>query len=109
MSETPRRALPNPFYVLLLLVSTLFVITALMYCVSPMIVQQAIDHPNAPPRPGSRALVDWLDRNGPMALGVEIVIMMVTGLVAMATDRWFAAASKRKRADNRESFTSEGP
>ena len=90
MVDSPRKVLPNPFYVLLLVVSTLFVITALMYCVSPMVVRQAIEHPGEAARPSSRVLVDWLDRHGPAALGVEFLVMLVTGVAAMATDSWFA-------------------
>jgi hypothetical protein len=85
MADRPRRALfPNPFYVILLVASTVFTVTVLMYLVSPY----AAERPNA--GAGSIALVDWLDRRGPMALGVEFAMMLVSGILAMVTDRWFS-------------------
>ena len=42
-------------------------------------------------RPGSLALAGWLDRHGPLALGVEFVVMLVVRVLAMATDHWFPA------------------
>ena len=83
---------PNPFYVVLLVSSTAFVVTALAYLVSP----SAIDHPRA--RPGSRAVAAWLDRLGPIALAVEFVVMVVFALLAMATDRWFPSRAPRRGA-----------
>lgn len=97
MADRPRKPLfPNPFYVVLLVASTLFVMTALAYVVSPWVgaeaegVQQA-----ARPGAASQALADWLDRKGPLALGVEFVLMLVFGLLAMATDHWFPSKVKR--------------
>jgi hypothetical protein len=82
--------LPNPFFVLLLVASAAFVVTALMYYVSPMALQRAPEKPGPAPGPGSRALVDWLDRRGPLVLGVEFVVMCAAGVTAMLTDDWFA-------------------
>jgi hypothetical protein len=84
--KRPARSRPNPFYVLLVLASTLFVVTALMYCISPMDLQ----------RPGKHAASEWIDRHGPLALGVEFAVMFCAGVLAMATDRWFTAASLPK-------------
>jgi hypothetical protein len=91
MAGRPRKALfPNPFYVVLLVASVVFTVTALAYLVSPY----AAERPNA--GVGSRALVDWLDRRGPLALGVEFLVMLVAGVLAMLTDRWFAPGPARK-------------
>lgn len=89
-----RFAVPNPFYVLLLVVSTVFVVTALGYLIGPFAAQRAIDRPDAT-RPGLGALNDWFERRGPTALGVEIAVMIVVGLLAMATDRLFGAGPRR--------------
>ena len=96
MADRSRKALfPNPFYVILLIVSTVFTVTALAYLIGPSIEQRALDHPGADrPGPGSLALTAWLDRNGPAVLGVEIGLMFVSGILAMATDRWFPAKAK---------------
>jgi hypothetical protein len=97
MAERPRKPLfPNPFYVALLAASTAFAITALAYLIGPSLEQKAARGPGAGAGAGSRALAAWFDRNGPMALGVEFVVMLVSGLLAMATDRWFSAAPARK-------------
>jgi hypothetical protein len=84
MAGRSRKALfPNPFYVVLLVASVVFTVTVLAYLVSPY----AAERPNA--GVGSRALVAWLDRRGPLALGVELLVMLVAGVLAMVTDRWF--------------------
>jgi hypothetical protein len=70
-----KRLFPNPFYALLLVASTLFVVTALAYLVAPSA------------RRGAVAV--WVERHGARTLGVEVVVMLAAGLLAMATDRWF--------------------
>ena len=97
MADRPRKPLfPNPFYVVLMVTSTLFVLTALAYVVSPYVgvdangVRQA-----AKPGAASLALAAWLDRYGPLALGVEFVLMLAFGLLAMATDQWFPSKGQR--------------
>ena len=41
----------------------------------------------------SHDLALWLDRQGPFVLGVEFVVMMVTGVLAMLTDDWFSGST----------------
>ena len=77
---------PNPFYVVLLLVSVAFLATVLGYLIGPFVQQQALDRPGAGPGPASKALTAWLDRHGPAALAVEFGVMLVAGLLAMAFD-----------------------
>jgi hypothetical protein len=87
--ERPAKKLfPNPFYVLLLVASTLFVVTTLGYLVGPSTQEPS----------GAGGPARWLDRHGPMALGVEFVVMLVSGLLAMATDRWFPEKPIRQAA-----------
>jgi hypothetical protein len=88
----------NPFYVLLMVVSTLFVMTALGYLVSPY----ALDARSVPLGERSQAFAGWLDRNGPLMLGVEFVIMLVAGVLAMVTDDWFSGARKPDVPSKRE-------
>jgi predicted PurR-regulated permease PerM len=92
MSErSAKKLFPNPFYVALLLASTLFVLTILAYLIGPTIQEQAVNQARAGKGPGAGALgtAAWLDRNGPLALGIELLVMLLSGLLAMATDRWF--------------------
>jgi hypothetical protein len=77
----------NPFYVTLMVVSTLFVVTALGYLVAPY----AMGGGRAPQGETSRAFAVWLDRRGPVILVIEFLVMLVTGVLAMATDDWFSA------------------
>ena len=103
--ERARKVLPNPFFVLLLIASTAFVVTALMYYVSPMAAQRAAEQS----RPGPRALADWLDRRGPLALGVEFVVMTATGVIAMLTDDWFAPGKRPKPVPDPRPKDAEAP
>jgi hypothetical protein len=95
MTTRPRRdVFANPFFTVMLGTSVVFVLTVLAYLVSPSVLEPAAD--NAAPGQGSVALARWIDRNAPMTLAVEFVIMLVTGLVAMVTDPFFTARSKPK-------------
>jgi hypothetical protein len=85
-----RSRFPNPFYVLLMVVSTLFMITSLAYLVGPMIAVRAMQDPGAAvENRGTAGLTQWLDAHAPTLLGVEFVAMLALGLLAMATDHWF--------------------
>jgi hypothetical protein len=89
-----REILSNPFFVIVLATSALFVLTVLGYLVSPYVLVRgpAADRPG----PGSIKLAEWFDRNGPFTLGVEFVVMLVAGILAMATDSWFSSRAKSK-------------
>ena len=71
----------------MLIASTAFVVTALAYLVSPYVAQRAADRAADGPGQGSLALAEWLDRRSPTALAVEFAVMLVSGLLAMLTDR----------------------
>ena len=87
VSKTSRK---NPFYALLMVASTLFVVTTLGYLIGPFIEQRAIDG-----RGARSALAGWFDRNGVIALAVEFAAMSVLALLAVATDRHFSSAKSR--------------
>ena len=55
-----KKLFPNPFYVVLLISSTLFVVTALAWLVVPSILDQAAA-PQA--KGGMVGLARWIDRN----------------------------------------------
>jgi hypothetical protein len=90
MAKAPRKnaVLANPFYLGLVLVSTLFVATCLAYYVSSLILEPA----QGGQRASSRELAAWLDRHGPLALGIEFSVMLVAAVLAMLTDDWFSRA-----------------
>ncbi len=83
--------LANPFYVILMVVGTLFVITALGYLVVPYVLEggPVPELGRVPQGPASRAFAAWLDRHAPFILGLEFVVMLISGVVAMITEDWF--------------------
>ncbi|APW59021.1 hypothetical protein [Paludisphaera borealis] len=93
MARTYRRneILTNPFYLALVAVSTIFVVTALAYLVSGF----ALDPANVPASERSRRVALWFDRNGPLVMTIEFLVMFATGVVMMATDRWYTERRKR--------------
>lgn len=93
MTQPARRpeVFSNPFFVILLAASVAFLLTTFGYLVSPYIL--APDPARPRPRPGSIAMAGWLDRHGPLLLGVEVGVMLVAGLLAMITDPWFSRKS----------------
>jgi hypothetical protein len=90
MPQRPRKTtFANPFFTVLLLASTVFVLTALGYYISLVVHDQAVRNPQQGPGAPSRALADWFDRRGPVALAAEFVVMLLASILAMATDRRF--------------------
>ena len=87
-STRKKSVFANPFYVGLMVVSSLFVVTALGYLFAPDVLKQGPGRQ----RKTSLTFAVWLDRHGPLILGIEFVVMLVTGVLAMATDDWFSAA-----------------
>lgn len=75
----------NPFYILLIVVSFGFVLTALAYAVVPILEQKARDAGNPPPE---SALRDSLRSDGWLWLIYEGAAIIVLGLLSMALDRW---------------------
>lgn len=94
MTAVPRKreVFANPFFVALMAASVVFVLTVLAYLISPAVLEAAPAKP--PPSPRSLATAEWIDRNAPWVLAVEIAIMLLTGVVAMVTDPWFTPRSK---------------
>jgi hypothetical protein len=74
----------NPFYLLLLLASFLFVVTALAYAVVPTIEQKAADAGQRPPPSPFR---DALREDGWKWLLYELIAMVIFGLCSMGLDR----------------------
>jgi hypothetical protein len=101
MAEKPRsrEIFANPFFVVLLLTSTLFVLTVMGYLVSPYVL--APNPARQPPGAGSLAMAAWLDRNGPQALGIEFVVMLLVGILAMVTDPWFSPRSRPRKGEGK--------
>ena len=74
----------NPLYLLLLLASLLFVITALGYAVVPTLEQKAVDAGQLPPPSEFR---DALRKNGGRWLLYEVAAVVVLSVASMTVDR----------------------
>ena len=75
----------NPFYLLLLVISLAFVLTALAYAVVPVLEQKAREAGEEPPPSPFR---DSLREDGWKWLLYEVAAMIVAGLLSMGLDRW---------------------
>ncbi len=93
MARSYRRneVLSNPFYLTLVAVSTIFVVTILAYLVSGFAMEPGRD----PADERSIRIALWFDRNGPLVLAVEFLVMLATGVVMIAADRWSTGRRKR--------------
>jgi hypothetical protein len=75
----------NPFYLLLLLASLLFVVTVLAYLFIPMLAEKAAMAGEPPPPSEFR---DNLEKNGWRWLLYQLAGMIVFGLASMGLDRY---------------------
>jgi hypothetical protein len=87
-SREPR----NPLYLLLLLASLLFVVTALAYAIVPTLEQKAKDAGQPPPPSEFR---DALRKDGWRWLLYEVGAVVVLGIASMAVDRLRALQKPR--------------
>jgi hypothetical protein len=91
---TPEREPRNPFYLLLLLASLVFVATALAYGIVPVLEQKAREAGQAPPPSPFRA---GLHADGPIWLLIELAVMMVFGFLSMGLDRLRSLKKERNQ------------
>ncbi|MBI3822436.1 MAG: hypothetical protein HY289_07125 [Planctomycetes bacterium] len=75
----------NPFYLLLLIVGLIFIVTVLAYAVIPVIEQKAMDAGQMPPPSPFR---DALRNDGWKWVLAEVALLVVLGLASMGLDRW---------------------
>jgi hypothetical protein len=75
----------NPFYLLLLLASLLFVVTVLAYLFIPILAEKAAMAGDPPPPSEFREI---LERDGWRWLLYEVAVMIVLGLASMGLDRY---------------------
>jgi hypothetical protein len=85
----------NPFYFLLLLVSLLFVLTALAYALVPTLEGIAYDAGHAIEH---SAIRDSLVNDGWLWLLGEVVVIVILGLASMGYDRLRSLQKERSQA-----------
>lgn len=88
----PDREPRNTFYLLLLIASLAFIVTALAYAIVPVLEEKARDMGQEPPDSPFR---DALRTDGWKWLLVQVAVMIVFGLLSMGLDRW-----RRYREEN---------
>ena len=75
----------NPFYLLLLIVGLVFIVTVLAYAVIPVIEQKAMDAGQMPPESPFR---DGLRNDGWKWVLGEVALLVILGLASMGLDRY---------------------
>lgn len=89
----------NPFYLLLLLASVLFVMTALAYAVVPVLEQKALDAGQQPPPSPFRVA---LREDGGSWLLIEVAAIFVLSILSMGLDRWRSLRQEKTAEPERE-------
>jgi len=89
----------NPFYLLLLLASVLFVGTALAYALVPSLEEKAIEAGQAPPPSPFR---DALRSEGWRWLLYEVAAVVVLSILCMGLDRLRSLKKERAQSKNRD-------
>src|SRR5947208_17118369 len=84
----------NPFYLLLLIVGVVFVLTVLAYALVPVLEEKARDAGAIPPPSPFR---DALRRDGWKWVLGELALLVILGLLSMGLDRY--RRWQRERAD----------
>lgn len=103
----------NPFYVLLVVVGTVFCLTACAYGLMAMRalrpdrshdVRAAAGSADADgvARPGPHQLLAYMERNGEKLLLVELAVLTVATFAAMGTDGYWIRRAAEKQRLNRE-------
>lgn len=89
------RAAANPFYVLLVAVGVLFVITACAYGLMTLRgIEPAESVPGEP-----HQLMELMDRHGFTLLMVELGVLALATFAAIGTDHWWTARQARLRPE----------
>ena len=99
MSSSPPEP-RNPLYLLLLLASLLFVVTALAYAIVPLVEDKALERGVVPPPSAVRAA---LRKEGGKWLLYELAGMVVLGLASMGLDRHRLRRLQKTPAEGRMS------
>lgn len=84
----------NPFYALLVVVGTLFVLTACAYCV--MAVRAIHDDAGPVATAETAGLLDWLDRHGIALMSGELAVLGLATVGAMTTDPYWQSRHRRR-------------
>lgn len=90
------RQLRNPFYVLLMVTGVIFTITMCAY----MVMTLQLGHQGGRNEPAQGSLVDILQNHGLTMIIVEIVVLAVCTVAAIATDEYWTGESAENKDEN---------
>jgi hypothetical protein len=93
-----RKEPANPFYILLVMVGTLFAITACAYCV--MAFRAVSPHTSTATDAWGASLMQFLDHYGMYLMLGEIVALAIATFGAIATDRYWMNKTSQKNLDS---------
>ena len=86
------KQLKNPFYVVLLVIGCLFLLTTLSYAVMTV---QGLDPDALPVTPSARLFTEVVDTYGFVALMIELAALGATTVAAIATDQYWLRENSR--------------
>jgi hypothetical protein len=93
----PAKKRTNPFYILLIPAGLIFVVTAFAY---GLMAFQAVNAVRAEAGVhASHPLMQWLRANGDAAMLIELAVLSVLTVGAIATDQLWENAASRKNID----------
>jgi hypothetical protein len=89
--------LRNPFYVLILVVGTVFAVSACAYGVLAVRTLHAVSSDDSLVRAQPLRDVQWLQEHGDALLVVELAILAVLTFAAIGTDGWWDKGEENDR------------
>lgn len=87
----------NPFYVLLVLVGIVFVITAVMYGIMTVRMMRPFSPTGPGPDAAPHPLIALMDEHGLQILMVELAILAVATFAAIFTDGYWTGETSARR------------
>ena len=85
----------NPFYALLIVAGIAFAMTAMLFGVMTLRESRAAYATEATPAPAEHPLMTWMHLHGDRALMIEIALLAVGTVGAIATDSYWQSRAKR--------------
>jgi hypothetical protein len=95
----------NPFYLLMLIVGMIFIMTVLAYIVVPVLEEKAKDAGTMPPESPFR---DALRHDGYRWVLAEVVLLVILGLLSMGLDRYRRWQQERNASQGSEDHLNTG-
>lgn len=102
-----KRSPKNPFYVLLVVLGIAFALTACAYSVMTL---KAVRRTSDPQSADGTVLLEFLDEHGAALMAAELVLLAITTVAAISTDRyWMQRAYDEHQAGQASRPREENP